>query len=227
MAAGFVTKQIRDGLKALFVGKFWDDGAGVLTPISRKDATQHAEVLAAVAAAIAAGENHVGEVGGNTAIATATFNRPANTTAYTSGDLVANHATGASVAPMSLTVARKNGGTGRVLRAWLSKSTALLTNATFRVHLFKTAPVTTPGDNAAFAAAVSGIAANYLGYIDIVLDIAFTDGAKGFGSLDLGPCISFAAGEGVMTIAALIEARAAYAPGNAETFTLGLEVDRD
>lgn len=46
MPAGFVTKQIRDGLKVLFSGKFWDDGAGVLTPISRKDATQHAEVLA-------------------------------------------------------------------------------------------------------------------------------------------------------------------------------------
>jgi len=184
-------------------------------------------VLAALQGATPAGENHLGEVGGNTAVATATFNRPANTTPYSAGDLVANSATAGSVTPLSLAAARKNAGTGRVLRARLSKSGASTTNASFRVHLFKTSPSTTAGDNVAFSAAVNGVAAVYLGSIDVTMDRVFSDGAKGMGALDLGPCISFQAATGATAIFGLIEALAAYTPASAETFTLELEVDRD
>jgi hypothetical protein len=53
---------------------------------------------------------------------------------------------------------RKNGGTG-VTGVRLSKSSATLTNASVRVHLFKTAPATLPADAATFDAGVSGVAA--------------------------------------------------------------------
>lgn len=175
----------------------------------------------------AATERHLGEVGGNTAIATANFTRPADTTPYSSGDVVANSTTAGSVTPLSLTVARKNAGTGRILRLRLFKSSASLTNASFRVHLFRDSPTTTAGDNAAFATAVNGVAKIYIGYVDITIDIAFSDGAAGVGSVSLGPCLSFAAATGSQAIYALLEARAAYTPASGETFTLYAEVDRD
>jgi hypothetical protein len=236
-ARGLATQTTLEAVRVLLAGTIAVSGpltnaqltaAGLATAAAQTTAqTTLAALLTAMQAATPAGEFHVGEVGGNTVVATANFTRPADTNAYAVGDLVANSTTAGSVLPMSLIVARKNAGTGRVLRARLAKTSASLTNASFRVHLFKTAPATTPGDNAAFAAAVSGVAAVYLGYVDVTMDVAFTDGAKGFGALASGPCISFDAPAGVMTMAALIEARAAYTPGSAETFTLALEVDRD
>lgn len=176
-------------------------------------------------AQILAGEERIGAVGGSTAIATAALNRPADTTAYAVGDLVANSATAGSVVPLQLPAARKNGGTGRITRARLTKSSPSLTNALFRVHLFRTAPGVTVGDNGALAGAMSGALA-YLGAVDVTMDQAFTDGAKGFASPNEG-FLSFEAAAGSQALYALIEARGAYTPASAETFTLALEVDRD
>lgn len=214
-----------DGLEAT--------AASILAKLSADPATDakleavRALLAGTLTVAPAAGENHLGEVGGNTVIATNNFTRPADTTPYTLGDLVANSTTAGLVAPLSLTVARKNGGTGRVLRLRLAKSSATLTNASFRVHLFRDTPTTSAGDNAAFSGAVNGLAKIYIGYVDITMDVAFSDGAYGFGAAPLGPCLSFAAPAGSQAISALIEARAAYTAASAETFTLYAEVDRD
>lgn len=176
---------------------------------------------------VPASELHLGEVGGNTAIVTNNFTRPSNTTPYASGDLIANSTTAGLVTPIILTVARKNAGTGRYLRLRLAKSSASLTNASFRVHLFRDAPTTTAGDNEAFSAAVNGLAKLYIGYVDITMSVAFSDGAMGFGAADLGPCLSFSTAAGSQANYALIEARGAYAGESAETFTIYAEVDRD
>jgi len=223
-----------EGLSASILAKLSADPAtqttlaAVLAKLSSDPATQTtlAAVLAAVQGATPAGENHLGEVGGNTAIVGNSIMRPANSTPYALGQLVANSTIAGSVTPINIAAARKNAGTGRVLRARLSKTTTSLTNASFRVHLFKTAPTTTSGDGAAFSG-VAGVAAIHLGYVDITMDVAFSDGAKGVGAPAVGSCISFDAPSGTTNISALIEARAAYTPGSAETFTLALEVDRD
>lgn len=60
-------------------------------------------------------EQHLGAVGGHVGRASATFNKPAGTTPYSTGDLIANHATPASVVAMSFVVAR-NSGKGAVIR---------------------------------------------------------------------------------------------------------------
>src|SRR4051812_4733252 len=68
--------------------------------------------------------------GGLVHIPATQFTRPANTTAYAIGDLVADNATAGSVAGMLFPNAVRNAGEAiRIERLRLRKSTALLTNA--------------------------------------------------------------------------------------------------
>lgn len=156
---------------------------------------------------------------------TASFVRPADTTAYAVGDLVANSTTAGSVAAMSLTVARDDysqPGIGgfMVRRVKLHKSSVSVTAADFRVHFFGVGAITfANGDNGAFS---TNQVANYLGAFDVTIDRAFTDGAAGFGVPVLGAELGAILATGY-AVQAAIEARAAYTPGNAETFTLTLE----
>lgn len=165
--------------------------------------------------------------GGRTVVIGGTFTRPADTNAYAVGDLVANTTTASAVAAIPVAAARVNGGTGRITRARLKKSGAPLTNAQFRVHIYRDDPAAssgiTNGDNGAWLTKE----ANYLGAFDITLDRAFSDGAKGLGVPTTGPFIAFDTAAGSQLLYALIEARANYTPANAEIFTLALEIDQD
>jgi hypothetical protein len=177
-------------------------------------------VVLATDVALPAGENFLGVMGGVTANPTANFTRPADTTAYASGDLVANSTTAGSVVAMSLTCARVAAGSFILRKIKLHKSGTGVTNASFRVHFFRAAPGTvTNGDNGVFS--VSGVA-DYLGAMDVTIDRAFTDGAVGFGVPVIGSEMSVKLASGT-TIAALIEARGAYTPVSSEVFTLTLE----
>jgi hypothetical protein len=189
-----------------------------------KDGNGVLQTINTLSDGLAASESHIGEVGGNTSVVGGSFNRLANATPYANGQLVANSAAAGSVAPIACAVARKNAGTGVVTGARLSKSGASLTNASFRVHLFKTSPTSTVGDAGTFAGAVNGVAAIALGYVDITMDQAYSDGAKGFAAIQAK---AFDAAAGSQNIYALIEARGAYTPASGETFTLALEVLRD
>jgi hypothetical protein len=160
---------------------------------------------------------------GKSIVASSNFNRPADTTAYAVGDLVANNTTAGSVTPLSWTLGRVNDGYVTIRRARLKKSTTGVTNAQFRLHLFGATPTVTNGDNGAWLPTQS----TYLGWIDITLDKVFSDAAEGIGVPTVGseiiaPCLS-----GAQTIKGLLEARAAYTPGNAETFTVEIEALQD
>lgn len=148
------------------------------------------------------------------------FARPANTTAYASGDLVANHATAGSVVLPTIGIARVPGGTGRIKRAFLKKSDAGVTNAAFRIHLYRAIPTPTNGDNGAWLTTQS----SYLGSYDVTVDKAFADGAAGFSA---AADIPFDLGVGAQRVWVVIEARGAYTPASAETFTVSLDVDQD
>lgn len=162
------------------------------------------------------------QAGGFIVTPSANFTRPADTTAYASGDLVANSTTAASVAAMQFSVARLSGGSGMVRKVRLRKSGTTIANATFRLHLYSATPATIAnGDNGAFS--TSG-AATYLGALDVVVDRVFTDGAAGNGVPIAGMEVSFDLGAGATTIFGLLEARGAYTPASAEVFTVTLEV---
>lgn len=155
----------------------------------------------------------------------ASFTRPADTTAYASGDLVANSTTAADVDALEFQVSRSMDGSLVVRRARLKKSDETdVTNASFRLHLYTAAPTVTNGDNAAWLSTHSG----YLGFIDITVDKAFSDEAQGEGV----PVYNSHGPVGILVKLArdtklygLLEARAAYSPASEEVFTVTLEVE--
>jgi len=147
------------------------------------------------------------------------FSRPANTTAYASGDLVANSATAGSVtATQILGFGRGPGGSAILRRVGIMKSGTSTTNADFRVHFYKTSAITCAnGDNGAFS---TDNVANYLGYADVTVSTAFTDGSIGYGAPAVGSEFMFTPDAAGRSIYALVEARAAYTPASGETFTI-------
>ena len=150
----------------------------------------------------------------------ATFTRPGDTTAYASGDLVANSTTAGSVVPMSFQLGNAFGiGVFRLTRARIIKTNTSPTNANFRLHLYQSSPTPANGDNGAWS---TSAAADWLGNIDVTSMLAFTDGCCGTGSTAAGSemFIRLKAGS---TVYGLLEAKAAYTPGNAESFTVVLE----
>jgi len=179
---------------------------------------------------MASDQGFMGNVGGMTVTqaASSTITRPADTTAYASGDLVANSVTAGSVANLQFTtLARISGGSGVIIGAQIQKSTNGVTNAAFRLHLFNTAPTyTSAGDNSALSTVVVASAKGYLGYIDITAMVGFSDVAWGSGAPDNSrggiPYVATA-----QIIYGLLEARGAYAPGNAEVFTITVDALQD
>jgi len=155
-------------------------------------------------------------------IASASFNRPANVTAYADGDLVANNVTAGQVVAAAIAVARIPGGKGAVKRLRLAKSGTDVTNASFKVHLFTQAPTVANGDNGAFGV-TNGLARGYLGSVSVTVDRALGDGAFGAADCD----IMFDAAANSSNLFALVAAAGAYTPASAETFTVTLEVERD
>ncbi|HEV7352579.1 MAG TPA: hypothetical protein VGN74_05560 [Brevundimonas sp.] len=149
------------------------------------------------------------------------FTRPADTTAYASGDLVANSTTAGSVQRLVLRPAQEAGGSQLIRRVRLVKSTSGLTGAAFRVHFYALVPgvglTFANGDNAAWS---TNRALGYFGASDITMDRAYTDGA-------LGIDVPLRGGEIVtprdLDLVVALEARGAYTPGSAEVFTIDVE----
>lgn len=155
-------------------------------------------------------------------VPTANFTRPADTTAYASGDLIANSTTAGSVVPLSWAVTANVHGPVYVRRAAITKTTNVTANASFRVHLYVNSPTVTNGDNGVWLSTLSG----YMGSFDVTVGKAFSDpGAFGVGGLATGEGNEIAIpATKDMTIYGLLEARAAYSPGSGEIFTVNLEV---
>lgn len=195
----------------------------VLNDVGIDDATPvRVEVVSgslSVSVSPQASELHLGQVGGEAAAPTATFTRPADTTAYASGDLVANNTTAGSVTPLSLTVARVAAGSFLLRRVRLRKSGTSVTNATFRVHFYSASPSVTNGDNGAW---LSSGSADYIGSMDVSTMKAFSDGAVGVGQPNEGYELTHKLASGQI-VYALVEARAAYTPASAEVFLLTVE----
>lgn len=159
--------------------------------------------------------------------ASATIARPADTTAYASGDLVANSTTAGSVNALQFSAPRDPGGKGRVVGARVQKSTNSVTNAAFRLHLFSITPTfTSAGDNSAMSTVVVATDKGYLGYVDITAMTGFSAVAWGVGAVDSSrlalPFVSVAT-----VLYGVVEARGAYTPGSAEVFTVSLMVERN
>ncbi len=150
---------------------------------------------------------------------TATFARPADTTQYASGDLVANSTTAGSVTPMEWNVADYDTGVAFIRRAKIKKSATSVTSASFRLHLYGASPTIANGDNSAWSTTES----TYYGAIDVTVDRAFSDSSAGFGVPVTGSEINAHLRSGGKKIYGLLEARGTYTPASAETFSVTLE----
>lgn len=170
----------------------------------------------------------------STKIAAPLMTRPADTTAYASGDLVANHATAASVVPLVFSnVGRRLGSKGWITRARLTLSLALIANAAFRLHLFNVSPVATVLPNGDNGALVPALKTGYQGFIDLVATQAFAfgdgtilEGVPIINSVAAPNGLPFTCGAASDDLWGLLEARAAYVPASAETFLVEIWANR-
>lgn len=151
------------------------------------------------------------------------FTRPANTTQYTAADLVANHATAASVVPMSWGITTI-GRSGIIRAVQLYKSANTSTAASFRVHLFTANPGTpTNGDNGAFGVAS---AAMYLDAVAVDLSSGgLAGGTTGIMKRSAATAIGFCFPAVNNKLYGLVEALGTYTPASGETFTVTLEIE--
>lgn len=185
-----------------------------------------ASILTAVQAATPASENYVGRVGGTTVTPTSVLTRPANTTAYSQNDLLANNVTAGSIAATSFTAARVSGGSGVIIRARLvTNATTGWDAVTVRVRFWSVAPTWTNGDNGAYAVATGS--AGYLGRMDMTLE-QLGDGAVGNGAPGTGTAIAFDLASGTALYWDLqITSAAGATPISGQTFTLIPEILQD
>lgn len=147
------------------------------------------------------------------------FTRPANTTAYSSSQLVANSTTNTSVVPLKFYIGY--GQTFKVCKAGVKFNSATNTNAQFKLHLYNQSPTVTNGDGAAWLSTESGYQGNIA--IDCTAQ-TFSDNSKGIGvyintSVEI-PLLCVCDANNFLY--GLLMATAAYTPTSAEVFTVNL-----
>jgi hypothetical protein len=147
------------------------------------------------------------------------FTRPNDTNQYTSGDLVSNSTSNTSVTPLTFSISY---GRGLELhRVELIRSSTTVTDAQFRLHLYKDSPTAANGDNSAWSTTVSG----YQGFVDIDGQTpAFTDDSRAYGvpvsNSVFAPMLILTDFDRL--VYGLLEARDTYTPTAQEVFTVRL-----
>lgn len=152
-----------------------------------------------------------------------TFTRPADTTAYGAGDLIANSATAGSVTPLEWSM-NGSGRSGIIRRVRIYKSSTTTTQASFQLHLFDSAPTVSNGDNGALAIATN--LDSWLGVVALDMTSGAEAGASA-GLVDVSGALEIGVSKPAMTrsIYGLLEAVGTYTPASGETFTIRLEIE--
>lgn len=162
-------------------------------------------------------------VAGPLTIVSGNFTRPANTTAYASGQIIANSTTAGSCSAISLAAARANDAAGSVRRVYLKVNDTAWLNATVRVHLYRSSPTYAAGDGGTYTGNTTE--SGYLGSLDVTLSRQFSDPyVSGLGVPNDGGEIVFLPASGTQNIHAVLEARSAPTPAASKVFTLAAEV---
>lgn len=157
---------------------------------------------------------------------TSTLTLPSTTTAYSSGELIANNATAASVSVPSFMIANVGGGAS-IQRLRLSTNDTTSTawgGKTIQVDLWSAAPTFVNGDRGAWSIATG--TAYHLGSFSITMSAMYGDGAYGEGAPAVGNAVLVSlAGLGVSTIFWTLQAvGGSGVTGANKTFTLTAEV---
>jgi len=162
---------------------------------------------------------------GRLVVVSAEFTRPADTTAYTIGDLVGNATSGA--VPLTIAnCARVDAGSGYIVRAALITDLKSITPS-FRVHVFNAAP-TQSNDNAAYRALYADVSKRVgefvLGPMSTPADTTNSTLSR---ALDMNLRIPFACASGTRNLLFLFETLSAFTPASGQKFTLQLAIDQN
>ena len=152
----------------------------------------------------------------------ASFTRPSNTTAYTSGDLVANNTSAGSVAAMQFTVAVGNGRAMKIVSVKLETTNTDAGDASFRLHLYAADPTVTNGDNGVWLTTES----TTLGFVDLDTCIAYSDAIATVTPFDDTQNFYWRLASGTI-LYGLLEARGAYTPISAEVLEVTMNIEHN
>lgn len=171
---------------------------------------------------LAAGEAHIGQVGGTTSYVGVDFTRPSNTDAYAAKDVIGN--TGAAANLTFTNIARINQGSGYITKVRIMTNQAA-NAARFRLHLFHTAP-TPIADNAQYTLSWSN-RANRIGSID--LDAQSTEGTGSDASTSLNKDIrlEYHCTSGSRTLYGILETLDAFTPTSAGLFYVEIAAENN
>jgi hypothetical protein len=176
--------------------------------------------------AIPAGENFTGIVGGNLITVATEFTRPADTTAYTAGDVVSNNAT--TTTPINLaSIFRVAAGSGYITMIRVSTDKKSITPR-LRLHFFNAADATLAGDNLPFKELYAE-GAKRLGYWDMPSMSTAADSTNSDMSrtLDMSVRMPVKAGAASQSLYVVLEALDAFTPATAEKFTVTVALDNN
>jgi hypothetical protein len=164
----------------------------------------------------------------------ASFTRPANTTAYAQGDLMANDVDEGDVVPLRFGVGKLGYGTGKVVGARIFKDDETATNADFILHLFSAEPDPSVGDNAQLNNSGVFAVASMESYIGAIAMDMSSGGRGTSGDLikDFGLTTPLYFDLELETNAGrvlygLLESDAAYTPASGEIFKVWLHIENE
>ena len=167
------------------------------------------------------------KITGFTKVVTAAITRPADTTAYTAGDVVQTSTS--THTPITFTdAARHIGGSGVLLDALLLDSACQTTKLDAELYLFDTT-MTAPVDNAAWAP-TDAIMATLVAIVDLGASPWVGDPTAGTGNVAYqvqNNNAGFVCGASSRNLFGVLVARNAYTPVSGEVFTIRLKMAQD
>lgn len=164
-------------------------------------------------------------VKGRAVVVSNEFTRPADTTAYAVGDVVANSTSAA--APLEISgCGRANGTSGYITRAtFIADQKSIVPS--IRVHVFNAAP-TMSNDNAPHRGLYTDVSKRVgefvLGPLSTPADTTNSTLSR---AMDMNLRVPFVCGGSTTSLFFVFEALTAFTPANAGKFTLQLAIDQD
>lgn len=152
--------------------------------------------------------------GGGLSYSSGAIARPANTTAYTAGDVF-----GAAVAAITIALGAVSGSSVMITSTRFQRDVSAVASGetSYTLHLYSVTPPSAPADNAAWDLP-SGDRASYLGFIDLgtPVDLGSTIYVQ---QTDVNRVVRLAGTD----LFGLIVTNGAYTPGSADVFRLTVD----
>lgn len=175
---------------------------------------------------MAAGEAHIGQMGGGIARVSATFTRPADTNAYAVGDAV-NNSTSAPALLLLDACARVIGGSGYIVGMRISTNLKSIVPR-FRIRVFNASNPTLSADNLAYQSKYTD-ESKRVARFDLPAMVTPTDTTNSDMSSaeDDTIRIPFVCAAASQALYVALEALDAFTPASSQSFTATLTVDQN